>query len=104
MHGCDHSLSRLGAVSPLAKRPSLFRGAQTDPGAAAAETLQNLEWWDRVDYDALGVDVRTVGQIPAELSHSLALLRGAAASAFLVAHDGSNRSFGKECGVAEGHH
>ena len=61
-----------------------------DPNAdsgAAAETLHNLEWWDTVDYDALGVDVRTVGQVPAELSHSLALLRGAAATAFLAAHD-----------------
>ena len=34
------------------------------------------------DDPVAGVDVRTVGQVPAELSHPLALLRGAVATAF----------------------
>jgi len=57
---------------------------QADPDTGA-QILINLGWWDGVSYDDLSTDVRTLGRVPGPLTHSLALLRGAVATAFLSA-------------------
>ena len=40
-------------------------------------TLPNLEWWDSVAYDQLSSWVPTLGKVPKDIHHGLALFRGA---------------------------
>ena len=44
---------------------------------AAAETLQNLSWWDSVSYSSLDTWIPTMGTVPPQLHHAVARLKGA---------------------------
>ena len=45
--------------------------------SVANDTLCNMSWWDTISYDALGNWVPTLGRVPKDVHHGLALLRGA---------------------------
>ena len=70
---------------------------QGDPDAAT-QALLNLGWWDGVAYDDLATDVRTLGRVPGPLTHSLALLRGAVATAFLSAVEAGDAEAAERAG------
>jgi len=46
-------------------------------GVPSEPTLKNMSWWDGVSYNSLERWVPTVGKVPADVHHGLALLRGA---------------------------
>jgi hypothetical protein len=46
-------------------------------GGGVGETVQNLEWFDGLSYEALSVGVPTAGMVPRGTDHAVARLKGA---------------------------
>ncbi len=51
-----------------------------DEGLARSAELRNMAWWDSVSYQSLEQWVPTLGRVPRDTLHELALLRGAVCS------------------------
>ena len=59
-------------------------------GVPSEPTLKNMSWWDGVSYNSLERWVPTVGKVPADVHHGLALLRGAVCRDMRLAREGGD--------------
>ena len=79
------------SVDPLPEDSHSYEDRSSEP------TLQNLEWWDGISYDSLSEWVPTVGKVPADLHHGLALLRGAICREMRLARESGNQVWRGSC-------
>jgi hypothetical protein len=81
-------------VGPLAQAEEHYVGddlPEDNGPALSTDILRNMGWWDSVGYDSLQDWTPTVGKVPKDLHHGLALLRGAVCKEILTASDGNEQ-------------